>query len=188
MGKLWYCQSMGIYETGLELIREAARKAGLTNQFFDQLERDSDWALVIKCHAMLETAVKIQIKDEFYRTNHKRVDKYVDNLPLCGRTGALELAKSLNLVDDSSYRFIEALSSVRNRFVHRVSNFDSSIESISEKRDLKLLRDTCGKDEAASLHVRDIIIQGSISAFIELAAPIMRVAVVDALKSMESKC
>lgn len=112
-----------------ELIPLLEEKLGIDMGFFESLEveEESDWAFIIKVHALIEAAVSHML------TEHIRQPALHDlfsRLDMSNETtGKSAFIKSLNLLEKPERRFINSLSEIRNKLVHDVRNvnFDLSI-------------------------------------------------------------
>jgi len=159
-----------------ELIQRADKKTELPGNFFDLLSKDDDWSIVIKCHALLETVIRIWVNDRFHELSGVGFEDYLLNLSLNSRAGILVLAKKLSIVCDFDVEFIKLLSSVRNRYAHKIGNIGIGLDKMlndNEKRDLALFHKQCyvtasetGISEQVIHVTQNIYIRVALSAWI----------------------
>jgi hypothetical protein len=87
--------------------------------YFSLVAEKSDWAFVLKLHALFEAALTHLIEAKL---NLPELRRYLDRLNMGGRSGKLALAVALNVIEQKHVRFIEALSTIRNYCIHDVRN------------------------------------------------------------------
>ncbi|MGO6673000.1 hypothetical protein AB9E19_21310 [Rhizobium leguminosarum] len=97
------------------------------------LYREPDYIMVIKIIAALEPAVNDLIAGGLSKggglggvpnkiTFAPVADFAADRLQLSGRAGKLELAQRLGMLDDKDVAFAGAVSAIRNRYAHNITN------------------------------------------------------------------
>ena len=131
-----------IQEQIQEQIHELGDAIGLRPGFYERLLTEpSDWAFLIQLQVVAEAAISQQVVKAL------RQDKafdHVSRLPLDGKTGKIQLAVSLGILDAGSADALRALAACRNRFAHRISNIGATLEKFGESLDgdtkLDLLR------------------------------------------------
>lgn len=108
-----------------ECIAELEKELGLPDGFYQSLRSESDWALIIKCHAIVESALTYLLTTvtaipalEGFFARLETSDKY---------TGKVAFARALGKIKDDDVRFISKLSEIRNRLVHNVRNVQFSL-------------------------------------------------------------
>ena len=109
---------------------------GLPRQLFASLlDEPSDWSFVIKLAVILEAAVTQVIAS---RLDTPELQRHLARLNLNGRTGKLQLAIDLGVIDQIVASKIRAISEIRNTFAHDVTIINKSlidiIESMSERQ------------------------------------------------------
>ncbi len=97
---------------------------------------ESDWAFVIKTHALVEAALTHLIVTAI---GDNRLGQLVGRLETSNDvTGKLAFIKKMELLPDRYRRFVRSFSELRNSLVHDVSNsnfaFESHVETLSKER------------------------------------------------------
>lgn len=93
----------------------------------------NDWTLVVKLHAMIETALNTVLAARL-SPELARVIAKLDTSNMA--TGKIAFAKALGILAHSSTVFIQKLSELRNFCVHDIRNFNFNLtEYISKLRD-----------------------------------------------------
>jgi hypothetical protein len=124
----------------LEFLFSEAEKAcerhGLDRQFLTGIYQSDDWKFCILAASFIEAVLneilsrglKFQIKEG---ENLDNVDfaKFVERLPMLGRSGRWTLAKICQCPEDS-LDFIESLFLIRNAYAHKISNTTKSLLDI----------------------------------------------------------
>jgi hypothetical protein len=86
---------------------------------------DDDWTLVVKLHAMIETALNSTI---ILHLGTLELRKVIANLDTSNqKTGKAAFAKALNILPHNSIVFIQKLSELRNVCVHDIRNFSFNL-------------------------------------------------------------
>lgn len=98
---------------------------GLPKGFFYSLMRESDWSFIIKLHALVEASVTHLLEHEL---DNPGASTFVHRLNLGGRTGRLQLAQDLGMLD-VEIPFLKQLSKIRNDCVHDVRNVTFGFKS-----------------------------------------------------------
>ncbi|MCC1496135.1 hypothetical protein [Alcanivorax sp. 1008] len=121
------------------LVPELEKRLGLDSGFFDKLiEGESDWALIIKTHALIEAAVSDLLATSLDR---KDLNAIFSSLELSNkRTGKMAFVSALGLLDEDCRRFISALSELRNRLVHNVKNVHFDFHEYVKQLDAQQFR------------------------------------------------
>lgn len=109
---------------------------GLPRQLFASLlDEPSDWSFVIKLAVMLEAALTQVISS---RLDTPELQRHLARLNLDGRTGKLQLAIDLGVIDQIVASKIRAVSEIRNTFAHDVTIINKSlidiIDSMTERQ------------------------------------------------------
>lgn len=92
---------------------------GIPEGLLDRLHKEDDWSFLIKVHALLETALGYVIKAALRR---EELALFIERLNMGGRTGKLEFAKALGLLEDRHVAYLNLLAELRNRVVHSIQN------------------------------------------------------------------
>ena len=103
-------------------------KLSLPTDFFKRLLEEDDWSFIIKLHALIEAACTDLLLHHFDEPSLKNI---ISRLELSDKAfGKLAFIKELELLGDTSRRYISSLSEWRNNFVHNVQNCSASLEKI----------------------------------------------------------
>ena len=95
---------------------------GVPHGFFESLDRDdeTDWAFVIKLHALVEAAISYLLTESLNRLELRDIFSRLDMSNKS--TGKAAFVKALDLLGEDERRFISSLSELRNTLVHDVRN------------------------------------------------------------------
>jgi len=120
----------------IKIVEELEKVLGIPQGFFVHLEDENDWSYVVKLHTLFDAAVTQLIKSAL---NNSRLDEIINSLQLNNRrTGKLAYIQALDLLSDCDLNFIEFLSGLRNRCVHKIQdinfNIDDHFSSFSDKK------------------------------------------------------
>lgn len=103
-----------------EVIQFLPKTLGVPKEFITKLETDSDWAVVITVHAIIEAALNHAI---IVTLNRPELTDIIVRLDTSDRDrGKMAFVKALDLLNQDERRFIHWLSTLRNKLVHRVEN------------------------------------------------------------------
>ena len=106
--------------SALEYLPKLETELGLPAGFLVSLEDDDDWSYVVKLHALLETAVAHVV---IAAIGDKRLEKVIYSLPLGNtRHGKLAIADALEVLGDGGVEYIQFVTEIRNKLVHRIQN------------------------------------------------------------------
>lgn len=98
----------------------------LPPNFINNLQCEDDWSLIIKAHAILESACSEMLCHYFGK--YELLDIFT-NLEMSNRrTGKSAFISALGLLDKKQRRFISELSELRNFLVHNASNVSFSLQ------------------------------------------------------------
>lgn len=87
----------------------------------NEVLKDDDWMLVVKLHAMIESALNIALVLEL---REPRLETVIGKLPTSdGSTGKVAFANALEMLEKPSVDFLRYLSTLRNFCVHNIRNF-----------------------------------------------------------------
>jgi hypothetical protein len=94
--------------------------------FFYSLAKDSDWAVIVKLHALIEALCSHLITDELKKPELLPIISYI---PLGeSKFGKVNILQALKLITDDEYQYIVGLSELRNKLVHNVANVNFSLK------------------------------------------------------------
>ena len=145
-------------EQSLAISIEAAaakieNELGLPTNFLWNLRHDDDWSVIIKLHALIETAVTHLLVRYF---GHDELEDVFSNMELGNvRAGKVVFLSKLNCLEESQRGFIRRLSELRNQLVHDIRNVRFSltehVTKLSSERYEAFLRDhAIDKEKAPS--------------------------------------
>lgn len=100
---------------------------GLPRKFIDNLINEDDWSLVIKSHALLESACADMLCHYFGK--YELADIFAQMDMSNKRYGKIAFISALNLLSKAERRFISELSELRNTLVHNASNVTFSLSN-----------------------------------------------------------
>ena len=124
-------QSRGI--SMADQIPKLEEKLGIEVGFFNKLSDEEDWALIIKLHALIESAVSELLTKAF---NNSSLKDTFTMLELSNkRTGKMAFINALGLLGDAERRYISSLSELRNKLVHNIKNVNYQLDEEVEKMD-----------------------------------------------------
>lgn len=108
-------------------------KLGIELGFFEKLGEETDWAFVIKLHALVEAAVSHLLVRSL---GNDALLGTVSHLELSNKkAGKVAFIKDLGLLDEAERRFISSLSELRNQLVHNISNVNFRFHEHVQKMD-----------------------------------------------------
>ncbi|WP_288129856.1 hypothetical protein [Microbulbifer sp.] len=117
-----------------ELIPKLEEKLGIDKGFLESLfDEDSDWALIIKVHALIEAAISDLLVTVFGKEALNDTFSYLELSNK--KTGKMAFVSALNLLDDNCRRYISSLSELRNKLVHNVKNVNFQFHEYVEDMD-----------------------------------------------------
>ena len=103
---------------------------GLPKQFFHDLQSEDDWSLVVKLHALLETACSVLLAEEL---GHPEITDPFSKVQMGNRgNGKLAFIYTLNLLQKHEIAFLEILGVLRNKFAHNVASTGISLNAVIE--------------------------------------------------------
>ena len=104
-----------------------------SNDLMLKLLEESDWSIVIKSHALIESVVTELL---ISHTNEEMLRATIKRLPLSDSSiGKLKVAKDLGLMDSCQRTFIRKLSELRNDLVHNIENVSFSFKNFVDALD-----------------------------------------------------
>jgi len=101
-----------------EILDDLETGLTLPSGFLRDLLNEGDWSFVIKCHALVESALTHMLST----TLDARLAEPMGRLNISGRAGKLSFVEALELLDDHQRTFIRKLAELRNSVVHDVKN------------------------------------------------------------------
>lgn len=137
--------SHSTYKEELQAVAELEKSLNLPKDFFLLLRDDDDWSFIIKMHALIESSLNRLIEAIF---NDFSFDDYFLTLALSGgRHSKLKLLQKLDKIEPEECKFIEGLSSIRNRLVHNIThikfNLQTYVTRLSATDKKKFATQTC---------------------------------------------
>lgn len=125
-----------------EQVRELCQAIGLPPGFYGRLlEEPSDWAFLVQLQVIAEAAIAQRVVRQI---KQEKTFDHVSRLNLDGKTGKLQLALTLDILDAGSADALRALAACRNRFAYRIANVEASLArfgaSLDANTKLDLLR------------------------------------------------
>lgn len=108
-------------------------KLGIEIGFFNKLSDEEDWALIIKLHALIESAVSELLTEAFNKASLKDTFSMMELSNK--RTGKMAFMTALRLLGDAERRYISSLSELRNKLVHNIQNVNYQLHEEVEKMD-----------------------------------------------------
>jgi uncharacterized protein YutE (UPF0331/DUF86 family) len=116
-----------------ERIRELGDAIGLPPGFYEKLLKEgNDWAFLVQLQVIVEAAIAHKVVKVLHQ---EKAFDHVSRLTLDGKTGKLQLALSLGILDSSSADALRALTACRNRFAHRITNIGAALDRFGESLD-----------------------------------------------------
>jgi len=86
-----------------------------------EMLKGDDWLLIIKLHAMIESALNVALVLEL---RDSRLETIIGKLDTSdGSRGKVAFAKALEMLTKPSVDFLQALSTLRNLCIHNIRNF-----------------------------------------------------------------
>jgi hypothetical protein len=126
-----------------EAIQGLSDAIGLRPGFYDSLLTEpSDWAFLIQLQVVAEAAIAQRVVKVLQQD---KVFDHVSRLPLDGKTGKVQLALSLGILDAGSADALRALSACRNRFAHRIASIGATLVKFGDSLDAPTKRDLMRK-------------------------------------------
>jgi hypothetical protein len=128
---------------------------GVPVGFLDSIPNEHDWSLVIKLHAVIESALDRVIAGAL-QPRSEQLSRFVSDLPLRGRTSRLRLARLLGVIGKDEHQFIETLQELRNDFAHDPKSVGATLENYLSAR----------SDQRA--HLENVLFGARVAAELEL--------------------
>lgn len=114
-------------------ISKLEEKLGIEVGFFNKLSDENDWALIIKLHALIESAITELLTGVFNKTSLRDTFSMLELSNK--RTGKMAFISALGLLDDAERRYISSLSELRNKLVHNIKNVNYQLHEYVERMD-----------------------------------------------------
>ena len=95
----------------------------------DISEDTNDWSMVIKTGVLIEATLEKLLEVSINRLP----SEFINKLNINGRTGKVQLASHLNIIDSATKARIEALMQIRNSFAHKLEFINHSLSDYYEK-------------------------------------------------------
>lgn len=126
---------------------------GIEPGFFQRLSEEEDWALIIKMHALIESAVSELLTGAFSQAALKETFSMLELSNK--RTGKIAFINALGLLGEAERRYISSLSEIRNRLVHNIKNVNFELHAEVERMDAQQFKQFVLKFNTLSTHVDD---------------------------------
>jgi hypothetical protein len=152
---------ISMYGITQEMDAWIAKSCGGSSSPLQSLLEDDDWTFVIKMHGFVEAGLNQLLLTRF---NNPDLREIVGKLDISAKVGKITFIKAFKLLPDSFCLFVQMLSSVRNKAVHDVKNFDLKLVEYVRTLKAEGLRDwrtgmTCWLMEIATEHDRDMAVK-----------------------------
>lgn len=108
-------------------------KLGIEVGFFNKIGDEEDWALIIKLHALIESAVSELLTGVLKKETLKDTFSMLELSNK--RTGKMAFINALGLLGDAERRYISSLSELRNKLVHNIKNVNYQLHEEVEGMD-----------------------------------------------------
>jgi hypothetical protein len=109
----------------LETVLEIEKYLGLQEGFFHNLQLEDDWSLIIKLNSLIETSCSAMLAESLCKPELKEVFSQLQTGN--PKNGKLGFISKLRLLTSEEIKFIEALASLRNCFVHNIGSTQINI-------------------------------------------------------------
>lgn len=110
---------------GIDDIHAFENAFGLPKGFIDSLQNDNDWSLIVKSHALIESASSNLLTHYFGK---KELGDLFSQLEMSNKKyGKAAFISALRLLDKKERAFISILSELRNVVAHDISNVNISL-------------------------------------------------------------
>lgn len=141
---------------GVDDVAAIEQEFSLPRGFFDSLVKEDEWSLVIKCHALLESATSRMLTLYFGK---RCLNDIFTRMELSNRqTGKAAFISQLELLGSQQRAFISHLSELRNQLVHNVSNTSVSLPELLASLPAKKRSGYVG---SLNIRVESIVANGS---------------------------
>lgn len=94
----------------------------MTQLLFD----DNDWSFLIRTQVFVEATLAHAINEKLKQPGLEQV---IESMHLKGQWSLLRFGSALGLLSKQDEAYLEALSTVRNRFAHKLENIGGSLET-----------------------------------------------------------
>jgi hypothetical protein len=108
----------------IDVFLEAGKKLNIPKEVFSNLWNDDDWSFIIKSHSIVEASLANKLSETI---QNPQLNKHIYKLNINGSTGKLSIAKEFGIISKDTEKFIKALSSIRNDFVHSIDSLNKTI-------------------------------------------------------------
>jgi hypothetical protein len=114
-------------------VRELGTTIGLRPGFYERLlDEPTDWAFLIQLQVVVEAVIAERMAKALKQDT---VFEHLARLAFDGKTGKLQLALSLGVLDSTSAEALRALAACRNRFANRTANTGGTLSAFGESLD-----------------------------------------------------
>lgn len=115
---------------------ELEHKCGLKKGFFERLQKEDDWSFIIKIHMLIESSVTLLVTKG---VEIPELEDFLSSLNLNDqRRGKMAIVNALKLFTPEEAKVVRAISEIRNKLVHHVTqaefNLEDYIQSLNESQ------------------------------------------------------
>jgi hypothetical protein len=115
-----------------EIIADLERELNIPSGFFISLRKEeSDWAFIVKLHALFEAAITYLLVHYF---GEDKIESILSRLQMSDmKVGKMAFVNKLGLLDNEDISFIRLLSEIRNEYTHVIRNINVPLIDIIKK-------------------------------------------------------
>jgi len=112
-----------------EIIEDLERELSIPAGFFVSLRKEqSDWAFIVKLHALFEAAITHLLVHYF---GEEQLESIFTNLQMSDmKVGKIAFINKLKLLESEDISFIRVLSEIRNQYTHMIRNINMPLTDI----------------------------------------------------------
>jgi hypothetical protein len=114
-------------------VNDAERHLEVPAGTISSIPAEPDFIAVVKTQAVIEPILTDVIVEAAKQSSNENYRAFVTTLNMSGGPGKLRLAEVLGVLDDGTFKFIDAVTAVRNRYAHNVKNMHLSLSDILAK-------------------------------------------------------
>ena len=112
----------------MENVEELERYLGLKEGFFQNLQSEDDWSLIVKLNSLIESGCSAMLSEALGKP--ELLDALAQVQMGTPKNGKLAFIAALKLLSPQEQKYIETLGWLRNRFVHNVASTQKTIEHV----------------------------------------------------------
>ena len=120
----------GSRQSNLKMIE---KKFNLKEGTIKKIVKEDDWSFIIKSHAIIESSLNFSISHRIGCSALENTISFLDTSN--SKTGKVEFAKNMLLLENIDVTYIRKLSEIRNKLVHNISNLGFSLASDYQSMD-----------------------------------------------------